>query len=180
MTQTRNAILVTVVFSAVLVPLFSYTPQAQSPSFDVVSIKLSGPNPPAMRGGGARGNRYSISYIPLRTLLLSAYSQTSSPGKPIGQLQIIGAPSWVDSERYDVQATMDCGNGPISREQFQLMMQSMLADRFQLKAHMEERELPIYNLVLVAFTALGENVRIISAREASATERRDYEENSDW
>ena len=33
-------------------------------------------------------------------------------------------------------------------------------------------------LVLVSFTAEGARVRIISAREATATERRDYEENT--
>jgi len=143
MTQTGKAVLVAVVFSVALVPVFS-----QKPSFDVVSIKPSGPNPPQNRGGGARGNRYTLSYAPLRSLLLGAYQQASSPGKPIAALQIIGGPSWIDSERYDIQATMDCSNGPISREQFQIMMQSMLADRFQLKAHMEDRELPIYTLVV--------------------------------
>jgi uncharacterized protein (TIGR03435 family) len=43
---------------------------------------------------------------------------------------------------------MDCSNGVLSRDQVQLMVQSMMEDRFQLKAHMETRELPIYNLVV--------------------------------
>src|SRR6476620_10285120 len=54
----------------------------------------------------------------------------------------------MDSERYDVQATADCNGGAVSREQMQLMVQSMVEERFQLKAHMETRELPIYNLVV--------------------------------
>ena len=53
----------------------------------------------------------------------------------------------MDSDRFDIQATADCSGGAISRAQLQLMIQSMLEDRFQLKAHMETRELPIYNLV---------------------------------
>src|SRR5262249_17917423 len=64
------------------------------------------------------------------------------------QLQIVGGPSWIDSDRYDIQAKADCSGGVLSREQTQLMVQSMLEDRFQLKAHMETRELPIYNLVV--------------------------------
>jgi len=65
-----------------------------------------------------------------------------------GQLQIVGGPSWMDSERYDIQAKTDCSGGTFSRDRLQLMVQSMLEDRFQLKAHQETRELPIYNLVV--------------------------------
>jgi uncharacterized protein (TIGR03435 family) len=54
----------------------------------------------------------------------------------------------MDSDRWDIQATADCSGGVLSREQLQLMIQSMLEDRFQLKAHLETREMPIYNLVL--------------------------------
>jgi uncharacterized protein (TIGR03435 family) len=152
MKQTGKSVFVAAMFTVALVPAFSHTPQAQKPSFDVVSIKSSGPNPPANRGGGARGNRYSVSSIPLRSLLMTAYGQASlgnvPPGQPIGQMQIIGGPGWIDFGRWDIQATMDCSNGPVSREQFQLMLQAVLEDRFQLKAHVEDRELPVYNLVV--------------------------------
>jgi len=80
-------------------------------------------------------------------LLQNAYGRPGA-GVPFGQLQIIGGPSWIDSDRWDVQATADCSGGVLSREQVQLMVQSMLEDRFQLKAHLETRELPIYNLVI--------------------------------
>jgi uncharacterized protein (TIGR03435 family) len=63
-------------------------------------------------------------------------------------MQIVGGPAWMDSERYDVQAKADCSGGTFSRERLQLMVQSLLEDRFQLKAHWETRELPIYNLVV--------------------------------
>jgi uncharacterized protein (TIGR03435 family) len=54
----------------------------------------------------------------------------------------------MESERYDVQAKADCSGGAVSREQMQLMVRSLVEERFQLKAHMETRELPIYNLVV--------------------------------
>ena len=46
----------------------------------------------------------------------------------------------------------------------------------------EEREIMIghstrHRLVLVSFAATGDRVRIFSAREATATERKNYEEN---
>jgi len=43
---------------------------------------------------------------------------------------------------------VDFSGGPLPPEQLQLMIRSMLEDRFQLKAHMETRDLPIYNLVV--------------------------------
>jgi uncharacterized protein (TIGR03435 family) len=79
-------------------------------------------------------------------MLQNAFSKPSAG--PGGLIEIIGGPSWMDSDRYDIQATVDCSGGVLSREQFQLMFQSMLEDRFQLKAHMEARELPVYNLVV--------------------------------
>src|SRR5262245_36842089 len=83
----------------------------------------------------------------LRMLLQQGYSKANNT--PLGgQLQIIGGPSWIDSDRYDINAKADCSGGTITRERLQLMIQSMLEDRFQLKSHMETRELPIYNLVV--------------------------------
>jgi uncharacterized protein (TIGR03435 family) len=82
----------------------------------------------------------------LRMLLQVAYGRI---GNTLGgQLQIIGGPAWMDSDRYDIQAKADCSGGKLSREQTQLMMQSLLEDRFQLKAHKETRDLPVYNLVV--------------------------------
>ena len=58
---------------------------------------------------------------------------------------IIGAPSWFDSERYNIEAK---ANGDPPREQMILMLQSLLADRFKLTVHHETRQLPVYALVL--------------------------------
>ncbi len=129
------------VFSFAAMPLLPQTSPAPKPSFDVVSIRPSAPNL-GIRGGGPRGNRYSMSGATLRMLLQNAYQRPSTGGL-VSQIQIIGGPSWIDSDRYDIQATVDCSGGVLSREQAQLMVQSMLEDRFQLRAHMETRELPI-------------------------------------
>jgi uncharacterized protein (TIGR03435 family) len=112
--------------------------------FEVVSIKKSDPNVRIRNAGGVRGDRLTMSRASLRVLLQNGYQ---APDRT-AQLQIIGAPNWIDSDFYDVQATANCSGGAVSRDQVQLMVQSMLEDRFQLKAHMETRELPIYNLVV--------------------------------
>ena len=54
----------------------------------------------------------------------------------------------MDSARYDVEAKADCSGGIVSNDQLSLMIQSLLEDRFQLKAHVETRDMPIYNLVV--------------------------------
>jgi len=82
----------------------------------------------------------------LRMLLQNAYERRSTT--PVPPLQIVGAPSWIDSDRWDIEATANCSGGALSREQVQLMVRSMLEDRFQLKAHMETREGHVYNLVV--------------------------------
>jgi uncharacterized protein (TIGR03435 family) len=144
MTRTRSILLFAATVLFAIAPQFAQT-QAK-PSFDVISIK---PTAPGQRGGGGgvRGDKYTMSSIPLRALLQTAYQRPSSGG-PVAQLQIIGAPGWIDADRYDIQATADCSGGPVSREQLQLMVRSLVEERFQLKAHLETRELPIYNLVV--------------------------------
>jgi uncharacterized protein (TIGR03435 family) len=59
---------------------------------------------------------------------------------------IIGAPDWTDRDAFDIQAKADTSI-PSSPEQMRLTIQSLLADRFQLKAHWETREMATYNLV---------------------------------
>src|SRR5215471_296196 len=148
MNKTAKGLLLTAALGVAALSLLSQTSPNKKPSFEVISIKPSAPPGagPIRIGGGARGDRYTMSSATLRMLLQQAYSKNSNAG-PGGQIQLVGGPSWMDSDRYDIQATADCSGGVLSREQLQLMIQSMLEDRFQLKAHMETRELPIYNLV---------------------------------
>jgi uncharacterized protein (TIGR03435 family) len=138
--------LIIAAFAFAVIPLLSQTTSIK-PSFEVVSIKPSPPNL-GIRGGGPRGDRFTMSGASLKMLLQIAYGRSNSNGLPNRQLQVIGGPNWIDSDRYDIQAKADCSGGALSREQLQLMMQSMLEDRFQLRAHMETRDLPIYNLVV--------------------------------
>src|SRR5438045_838011 len=64
-------------------------------------------------------------------------------------LWLIDAPSWVDTDRFDVEAkTEETSAGPIPREKLQPMLQTLLEDRFQLKVDREQRELPMYLLIV--------------------------------
>ena len=148
--QTSRVAAIAAVFALTTARLFSQAPQPK-PTFDVISIKPSRPlgsgGGPVRIGGGAQGDRFTMNNVTLRMLLQTAYQRAGNT--PLGgQLQIVGGPSWMESDRYDVQAKTDCSGGSFSRERLQLMVQSLLEDRFQLKAHKETRELPTYNLVV--------------------------------
>ena len=147
MNKTGKVVLIVFASAFAVFPLLSQTPATTpKPSFEVVSIKPSQPGL-GIRGGGPRGDRFTMTGATLRILVQQAYSRANN--SPLGgQLQIIGGPNWMESERYDINAKADCSVGAPTREQFQLMVQSLLEDRFQLKAHLETRELPVYNLVV--------------------------------
>jgi uncharacterized protein (TIGR03435 family) len=72
----------------------------------------------------------------LRIILTQAYGV--KPGE-------ISGPSWLDSERYDITAKVPAG---ASKQQLQLMLQNLLAERFKLKLHRETRMVPVYELVV--------------------------------
>jgi uncharacterized protein (TIGR03435 family) len=106
------------------------------PAFEVATIKLSNPD---ARGRGTRlqGGNFSIMNLTLADLLTFAFEVHSH--------QIIGAPAWSTSERYDVTAKAE-GDGQPNQDQLKIMLRKLLADRFQLAFHKEQRELPVYTL----------------------------------
>ena len=66
-------------------------------------------------------------------------------GNAYNNHKLIGAPEWVESDRYDLEAT---ASGSPNREQMMQMLQVLLADRFRLKIHPEQREETVYHLVV--------------------------------
>jgi uncharacterized protein (TIGR03435 family) len=68
---------------------------------------------------------------------------------------ITKGPDWIQTERYDVEAVIPEGS-PESRQELnrgeapklQLMIQNLLADRFQLMVHRERKDVVAFNLVV--------------------------------
>ena len=104
--------------------------------FEVASVKTnkSGPMMSAMR---TVPSEFRMTNIPLRLLIFQAYRVSS--------YQMVGGPSWIDSERFDIVAKAPAGSTP---DQTTLMIRGLLADRFKLKVHSETRETQIYALTL--------------------------------
>ena len=118
-----------------------------APSFDVASIKPNHGGTGFFRIGASPG-RFVADNGTLRFLLQYAYR--------VKDAQIVGAPSWIDSEHYDIEAKTDDSSADTQRKlmsdeqgaQLRLMVQSLLADRFKLALHHDTKELPIYALVV--------------------------------
>ena len=121
----------------VLLVLVSWL-SAQEPAFEVASIR------PTVSGGlsGIRpmpNGRLTATNASVRSLILRAHGLHDS--------QLIGAPDWIELERFDIDARVESAplGGP---EALMAMLRTLLAERFQLRAHTETRELPAYALVL--------------------------------
>jgi uncharacterized protein (TIGR03435 family) len=113
-------------------------PAWQAPSFEAASVKpappQTGPNIRVSMGGDpGRVNYRNASF---KQLVTRAYG--------VKDYQVSG-PGWIDTERYDVTATIPKST---PKETVQLMLQNLLAERFQLKLHRESKELPAYALVV--------------------------------
>jgi bla regulator protein blaR1 len=156
MTERHHLILCSVVLGGVLalLPIVAPTsaqqatpPAAGPPSFEVASVKPNTSGDRAVRISMQPGGRIVAANVPLRELIRMAYG--------LQDFQIVGTPDWAESERFDINAKAEAGapafggmvpGGPPGP--MQLMMQSLLAERFAMRTHPETREQPVYHLVV--------------------------------
>jgi uncharacterized protein (TIGR03435 family) len=107
--------------------------------FEVASIK---PTPPDAGGRWIRmqnTHEFAAKNHALKTLIAAAYN--------LNPRAISGGPAWVDSDRYDIVAKAPNEVRPNLDEQMS-MLRKLLADRFQLKFHREQKELRVYALTI--------------------------------
>jgi uncharacterized protein (TIGR03435 family) len=110
---------------------------APRPEFEVASIKLNKSGDLRAMILPPRGGRFTATNIPFQFLITLAYQ--------IKDFQLTGAPAWLKSERYDIEAKA-AGNPGL--DEVEKMVQTLLEDRLQFKFHRETKELPIYALVV--------------------------------
>jgi uncharacterized protein (TIGR03435 family) len=116
------------------------TASAQAPAtFDVASIKLHKGMVTYSADPSIHGRRVSGTASTLLDLITYAYA--------VRYDQISGGPGWAGSDHYDLDARAE-GEGTLTTAQSRLMVQALLADRFQLKVRRESMEAPMYALVI--------------------------------
>ena len=145
-----------------------------TPGFEVASVKLHVQSGPEMGGISEMppSGRVNIVNTTLRAVLRMSYR--------LQDYQIIGGPDWLKSDGFDIQArpsleyqpeTVSCTRPDCPPSRVQIMMQGLVADRFQLKTHRETRELPVYELTLARSGFKLKEVPPPSARDLNAGPR---------
>jgi uncharacterized protein (TIGR03435 family) len=124
------------------------TAQDAQPHFEVASVKKSAPDAPYAASGFQPGGRFVGRNMTGQRLLLLAFRDEN--GQELRPEQFIGAPSWMSSTRFDIDARVA---GPATAErlvdpQAAELLRSLLTERFKLQVHREERELPFYALTI--------------------------------
>jgi len=118
--------------------------QPGSPTFEVASIKPAAPQEmgkmmTGMRGGPGTADPTQVTFTnaSLTLLLSQAYN--------VQNYQVTG-PAWLESTRFDIVAKIPAG---ATKEDFRVMLQNLLAERFKMTVHKESKEAPIYALVVM-------------------------------
>jgi uncharacterized protein (TIGR03435 family) len=113
---------------------------AQAPAFDVASIRVSQSGDGMKHEGMPRDpirvspDAVSARNVTLRTITKWAYH--------VQEFQVTG-PDWISSQRYDVTAK---AAKEVPEEQLRLMMQALLAERFKMEVHRQNKEMQAYLL----------------------------------
>jgi len=133
--------------------------------FEIVSIRQNAArNLIPMAGGvalqvpgaveyGPTPDGYHTADMPLSVVIQAAYRREAGGGTFAFE-DIMGMPDWASSERYDINARISDADraawqDPKKRpEMLSEMLQALLAERFQVRAHREQKEKPVYSLVL--------------------------------
>lgn len=118
----------------------SNPPRPTFDAFEVATIKPVDPDAKAGRYIIMQGtHRFVEKAYTLKLLIAAAYD--------LNPRTISGGPSWIESEHYDIVAVTPGEVRPTHDEQMS-MLRSLLADRFKLTFHREQKVFSIYELTV--------------------------------
>ena len=140
---------------------FAQTP----PSFEVAAIRE---NTSGASGGSTRiqpGGRWIATNISLASLITIAHGLNNDD-------RVLNVPDWTRRTRYDINAV---GTPGFANEHVPQALRALLRERFEMQAHVEQRESPVYNLTVLrtdgrlgpAMTPATGNCRELAALRAT-------------
>jgi uncharacterized protein (TIGR03435 family) len=123
--------------SAALLPALAFGQSTETkPAFEIADVHASpSSRNPYMRNFGLRGSRYEVRYATMVDLIKTAWD--------IDGEKVLGGPNWLENDTFDVIAKVPTGTTPDTAK---LMLQTLLADRFQLATHKDTKPVPVYAL----------------------------------
>ncbi|HEV8145608.1 MAG TPA: TIGR03435 family protein [Bryobacteraceae bacterium] len=124
--------------AVVITGLYAQAQKKEPLAFEVASIKPTRATDQRAIIRPMPGNQaYTGSNVTLRLMMTIAYSVTDR--------QISGAPGWVDTDRFDIEAR---AARPGTVDELHDMLANLLEERFKLKVRRETKEQAVWNLVL--------------------------------
>jgi uncharacterized protein (TIGR03435 family) len=106
------------------------------PAFEVADIKPTDPaNPMDKKGRMLPGGRIEVGGMTVKDFVVLAYGAQDNI--------VVGGPKWVETERFDLVAKAPTD---VPMPTLRLMVQTLLAERFKLAIHREDRPMPAYVL----------------------------------
>jgi uncharacterized protein (TIGR03435 family) len=118
------------------IPAFSQ-PQTAPPSFEAADVKVNKSGEARMAVDFLPGGKFSMRNVPMKVMIMMAYH--------VRPEALAGGPGWLDSDRFDVVAKALQTTSP---EEIRLMLRTLLAERFKLAIHTDQKIMPAYALVL--------------------------------
>jgi uncharacterized protein (TIGR03435 family) len=118
------------------IPLAAQAPRSVGPAFHAASVKRNTSGSPNSARNLGAGGRMVFTNFSLPSLVAAAYE--------VEEFQVTGGPSWMSTERFDIIAT---AGTPAPLPQLNVMLRALLAERFALEVHTEERERRSYVLL---------------------------------
>jgi uncharacterized protein (TIGR03435 family) len=109
-----------------------------NPAFEVATIKPSDPAHPEQIIA-LRGAEVITTNVTVHALINLAYW--------LHPKQLTGGPAWTESDKFDMAGKPDAPGQP-NVDLMKVMIQKLLADRFQLKFHFEKRDLSVYAITI--------------------------------
>ena len=133
----------TVVFLLTASAVFAQAPVSR-PIFNEFEVATIKPTPPDWPGAARymrmqTAHQFSAKNYTLRVILSAAYNLTPRA--------VSGGPAWVDSDHFDIVAEAPGDVRPTLEEQMS-MLRKLLAARFNLAVHREQKEFAIYALTV--------------------------------
>jgi uncharacterized protein (TIGR03435 family) len=117
------------------------------PGFEVADVHVSPQTINRfMRGGVLHGGRYELKNASMLDLVSTAYGVDAD--------KVLGGPTWLEMDRFEVIAKAPANSSP---ETLKLILQGLLADRFNLTIHQEARPMPAYSLTVGKHLQLKES-----------------------
>jgi len=108
------------------------------PGIEVATVKPS--------AADARGRLYTMRGDRLMAINVSVINVITM-SYDLHEQQVSGGPSWMSTDKFEMVIKPDTPGQP-NINQMKLMLRKLLADRFQLKTHTEQRELTVYAMTL--------------------------------